>query len=665
MRTPLILALLVASILPAAAQVGADPAPPSAVRSLPGVTAAPKKVVPFPVDLETEKFLNSLGWRVENDGGMTRLEGAEQGRIAPAVIAKGGLTWSEGKLTYTATPFPLEKEKAGAYLEGLANFTAVAAMDPKAVGVALAGWGLPPSHDGKQILNPDGSATYEGLMLYQHFVSHTDALKRLSAERLSQAIAFFDSGWDYSFTKAAAHSGYADIKRARALLNLPSRPGETPLALKAYPDLGKSLAKYKTMLELSLDKTKGSADPTVVAQRRMDAQALATLNALEKQRYGRPLPKAEPPPDPAAASGLGLKPPASMLGLKPAAAEPYVSLSAGLPGLLKVIDRVNGTPLTPEQQESLIRSFPMGDLVWRTGVQDLWKRGLTGQGVKVAVIDQGVGSHPELDPVVKSREKFGDYPGQDMLGPHAMHVSGIIHQLAPDAEIRSYAVLPSGLRNPRFEDAAEGAIVSAIHKAVADGNMIVNMSLGGGPGGPNNPIAKTVEEYTRKGIIFVISAGNNRDDGIASPSIAAGAVTAGSLDANGRMSDFSQTGEVYDPRKTAYAVKDVFMAPGGNINSTMPGFKGSPAYGVMSGTSMAAPALSGMTALLKQAASFNPMPDPVTASRNIIGALRAGAKPMSLRSLPPEVPLDQDFIVVDPLAALKKLDAKAGSVAKR
>jgi len=658
LRTPLVLALLVASALPATSQVRTDP--PGVVRSLPGIVIggpSVKKVEPFPVSAETEKFLSSLGWKVEPDGGLSRIASDDSSRIDPVVIVAGGLTWRAGDLAYIGTPFPLEKEKTAAYLEGLANFNQVAGMDPAMAGVALAGWGLPPSHDGSQFLNPDGSATYEGLMLYQYFVAHPSAMKRMSSERLSQSVALFDSGWDYTFGKAAAaHTGHADVKRAWSLLDLPARPGETRLALKAYPDLGKSLAKYKAMLKFSIANAKNSEDPTVLARRRTDAQALATLNALEKQRYGRPLPRPEPPPDPTepAASGIA----------KPDRPEPYVSLSAGLPTVLKVLDRINGRPLTAAQQESLIRSFPMGDLVWRTGVQNLWKQGLTGQGVKVAVIDQGVGSHPELNAAVKSREKFGDYPGQEMLGPHAMHVSGIIHQLAPDAEIRSYAVLPSRGRDPRFEDAVDGAIISAIHKAVADGNTIINMSLGG-PSDPNEPMVKVIEEYAKKGVIFVISAGNNRDSGIASPSIAKGAVTVGSLDANGRMSIFSQSGEVYDARRVAYAIKDVFMAPGGNINSTVPGRSGTAAYGVMSGTSMAAPAVSGMTALLKQAASFSAVPDPVTAARNILDALRSGSTPMSLRTLPPDIPLDQDFVVVDPLAALKKLDSQQDSVARR
>ena len=307
----------------------------------------------------------------------------------------------------------------------------------------------------------------------------------------------------------------------------------------------------------------------------------------------------------------------------------------------------------------------MGDMVWRTGVWKLWKEGLTGKGVKVAVIDEGVGSHPELDAAVKSRQKFGDYPGKDMTGSHGMHVSGILHQMAPEAEIRSYAVLPGG-RDPRFENenADDGVIISAIRKAVADGNTIINMSLGGGFGGRDNPVAGVVEEYARQGIIFAISAGNNRDAGIATPSIAPGALTVGSLDADGRMSDFSQTGTVYDPKRTKYAVKSVFMAPGSNINSTVTDPKGAPGYGVMSGTSMSAPAVSGLIALFQQAVSFNPVPDPVTASRRIIDAMTSTSETMSLSSLP-TVPLDQDFLLIDPAAALRKLNASRDPAAKR
>jgi len=646
MRPPLLLALFLA--LPFTLRAADDEAvahPGPTVRTLSGVVSEKKAERIIPSE-ETAKLLSSLGWKVEEDGALIRPEGPQKSRVGPPILEQGGFVWKKGDILYGGSLYPLEKNRAAAILAGLANFNEAASMDAKTVGESLAGWGIPPSHDGWQILNPDGSAAYPGLMLYQFFVRNPDALKNLSSERLSSALEFFDSGFTYAFTKSAAHTGHVEVQRAWSLLARPPREGETSLHLKPYPDLGKSLDKYRKTLELAIAQEQGGSTGDTVAANGKKRQALETLNQLEKQRYGRTL--ATPPPPADAPEKKGSEEPEK------------TSLSAGLPVLLDALDRVNGTPLTPQQQESLIRSFPMGDLVYRVGVKDLWKRGLTGKGVKVAVIDGGVAPHPELDDVVKSKENFTQYSGAEMADKHGTHVSGIIHQLAPEAEIRSYAVMPSGNRDFKFEDAGVEDLADAIKKAVADGNHIINMSLHWGKADPSNPIAKLVEEYSQQGVIFVIAAGNERDKGVNAPSNAASAISVGSLDANGRMSDFSTTGAVYDAKKSLYAVKDVFMAHGGNILSTVPG-----GYDRDSGTSMASPATTGVAALLRQAAveaaAFTPLPDPVSTSQRVRDSLSAG-KRIPRNALPPSADIDQDFIIVDPMAALKKLESAQNSV---
>lgn len=110
--------------------------------------------------------------------------------------------------------------------------------------------------------------------------------------------------------------------------------------------------------------------------------------------------------------------------------------------------------------------------------------GATGQGMRVAVIDSGVEyNHPWLDDCVKGgviveydgRRKEGvkisDEPRpQDLFG-HGTACAGIIHKLAPDAEIYSVRVLG--------KDATGRALQFAggLKWAIQNGMSVMNLSL--------------------------------------------------------------------------------------------------------------------------------------------------------------------------------------------
>jgi subtilisin family serine protease len=491
-------------------------------------------------------------------------------------------------------------------------------------------------------------------------------------QRTTQALGLIDHAFGQAFHHQRPDIAQTDLDRAKLLLFSPARAGETPLlpgGAKAKADPTAMLADYKKKLEAEIASATKAGDEV---RRKDSAEALAVLNQLEKQRFHTMLDLTPVPPPagdkkaaPGGPGGPGLRP------LNPFGEddkkEPYVELASGLPGVLKTLERLG--PMSDEQKESLIKAFPMGDLVWRMGAQDLWKQGLTGKGVKVAVIDQGIAENPELKTAVKGRTNFTLAEGADAVGSHGTHVSGIIHALAPDAELRGYTVFQGGDfgGNERLRENPEQPIINAIHQAVKDGNMIINMSLGSGDS-PGNALGRVVEDYAKKGVVFVIAAGNSRNysGGIDSPSSSPSAITVGALDSAGRMSDFSNFGDRFDPRKLTSVVKEVFMTPGSNIVSTMPPpkfhFGGqSVEYAPMSGTSMATPALAGVSALLVQ--DMTVVPNPVNMAERLKNALRGGGEPIALDKLPPETPVDQPFIVVNPLKALETLRGGAKPVA--
>lgn len=666
MLTPRLLLLLALAAFPAFAYAGTEVAPipdlPRIKLSLPAL--GPDKEPPVVVSSATAMGLEKAGWKAKDDGSLERLEGADRGVIPAEYMAKAGLGWKNGVLIFSGSPEPVPHETMAPILKGLWSFTTAASADRAKVGSSLAAWGLPPTVDGKRLYNPKGDATYFGMMLYSVFASKPDQAAKLGVERTSQALDLFEKAYGQAFYNAAPDIAQIDLDRARAMLIAPPRGGETPLGspeLKARPDSAAMLKDYKDKLTADADAALLEGD----AVRRKDSvEALAVLNTLERQRSHKGL-------------DLAVVPAPGKEAPKPAAGEKkeepaYAPLASGLPALLRVLDRVNGTPLTPDQQENLIKAFPMGDIVWRMGAQDLWKQGLTGKGVKVAVIDGGIAEHAELDGAVKERVNFTAQRGRGAVGTHGTHVAGIIHALAPDAELRGYTVFSGDMANGALREDPDLPIINAIHRAVKDGNQVINMSLGAGAG-PSNQIARVVEEYASKGTIFLIAAGNSRGDsgGIDTPSSAPSVITVGSLDSAGRMSDFTNYGSRFDPRTVSNVIKDVFMLPGSNVNSTVPGSPFSfgpkePEYKALSGTSMATPAMSGVTALLVQdMGRMTLVPNPIEAAARLKAALVSSSTPMSLDKLPPEVPADQPFFVVRPLHALEALRKAAVPVATK
>ena len=600
------------------------------------------------VSPEYAEYLKSVGYKIDpKDGSISEL--SSKRKIPADLLMKAGYILGPGGIIVQrvneSAGMAVDRKLLPGILKGLLDFAEVGAIDPAQAGKKLQAWGVPPVYDGKHLVNPDGTATYFGLMVYHGLNKNPPATRRaLSGERLSKALDLFGSAFNQAFGESAPNVATGDLQRAWGMLGQKYLNGETPLKMKPY-DLGKSLSGYQSdvMKEAKVVLADKEGD---AAYKKDVAYSLAALNALEKHHYhaGMDL-KSVPAPDMADLLKEKLKkggpqgpPPARLL-----------------PTVLKVLDKLNGKPLRSEQAEWLIKSFPMGETVWRMGAHELWRAGLTGKDVKVAVVDSGVGIHPELNGAVKSRDNFTTQQGKGLMGVHGTHVAGTIHAIAPEAEIRSYKGIvdrnaDENARLSQGPDASLDAIMKAVDKAVSDGNQVVSLSLGG-MGTPSGPMAAKIEEYAKKGVIFIIAAGNDGGTGVNSPSVAPSAVTVGALTAQDRVAAFSSYGETFDPAKLNSAIKTVHLAPGTNIVST---FKDG-GYVPMDGTSMATPHMSGSVALLVQGVrDIAKVADPVALSQKVRDAIAGTGKAVPRNMLPSDVPPDQQFIVVDPVAAWRK-----------
>jgi serine protease len=213
----------------------------------------------------------------------------------------------------------------------------------------------------------------------------------------------------------------------------------------------------------------------------------------------------------------------------------------------------------------------------------------TGAGVTVAVLDTGVSaSHPDLaGQVLTGYNAFTGTTGtsSDVHG-HGTHVSGTIAAIAgngigvagvaPNVKILPVKVLQDD-GGGTSTSAAQGIVWAADH-----GAQVISMSLGGGYSQSyDNAIA-----YARsKNVVVVASAGNSRQQGspVMYPGASPGAIAVAATDSSDTVAYFSNAGSYVD-----------VAAPGVNILSTVPG----DSYGYKSGTSMAAPHVSALAALL-------------------------------------------------------------------
>lgn len=326
--------------------------------------------------------------------------------------------------------------------------------------------------------------------------------------------------------------------------------------------------------------------------------------------------------------------------------------------------------ISPEATDTATDSTPgPHPLQWDKEAQNvaqLHEQGITGDGTTVAVVDSGVyADHPDLDVNTEASQNFS---AADSIGAatdyHGTHVAGIatasgasasgdgspyVVGIAPDAEVLDMKVFPY---------LSSASFLNAIRASVDAGADVVNMSFGpGSPYGPSIDSDLSVESYRRigeyareNGALLVESAGNadanidaveetitNSGKGTVPGFLqvsSTGPVSSGTPGTD--LPDFGSVAPTHLPAYyTNYGPDSIDVsAPGGNllasnfdaVLSTMPpdvpgGFArvGQGLYGTLHGTSMAAPNIAGLVALV---ASENPGATPDQLKQHIKNTAR-------------------------------------------
>ncbi len=235
---------------------------------------------------------------------------------------------------------------------------------------------------------------------------------------------------------------------------------------------------------------------------------------------------------------------------------------------------------------------------------DAWDSGLTGDGVTVAVIDSGVyRAHEDLNYERISGYSFlglpENYDSYDDRTGHGTFVTGLlaaetgnatgIAGLTDQVNILSLRCFSNdGVGDYNSGSGLVSTVLSAIGYAIEQDVDIINMSFGGTDRALLSPLEDRLQEAADEGIILVAAAGNNGTGTLVYPAAYDCVIGVGMVNSSGTVDPKSQRNE------------SVFVtAPGSGVLSL--GYASPESYSTGSGTSYAAPMVSAMAAMVKQA----------------------------------------------------------------
>ncbi len=227
----------------------------------------------------------------------------------------------------------------------------------------------------------------------------------------------------------------------------------------------------------------------------------------------------------------------------------------------------------------------------KVNASQAWSVTTGSSAVVIAILDTGIDmNHPDLAGKIKGSINFSTSATESDVKGHGTHVAGIAAAITNNSlGVAGLGYNASLLNVKVLGDDGYGSysgMAKGIIWAADNGASVINMSLSGASA--SSTLENAVNYAWNKGVIVVCSAGNNANSVPVYPGYYAQAFSVASTDSADRLSSFSNFGDWVD-----------VAAPGSSVYSTLM----SNGYGYKSGTSMAAPFVAGLAALLMASAS--------------------------------------------------------------
>lgn len=247
-----------------------------------------------------------------------------------------------------------------------------------------------------------------------------------------------------------------------------------------------------------------------------------------------------------------------------------------------------------------------------------------GEGITVAVIDSGVSRVPDLEQtqLVEGYDFVNDKIDASDDHGHGTHVAGTIAQstnnnygvtgIAYKAKIMPLKVLSSG-GGGTVSDIAEAIKFAADHNA-----DIINLSLGGS--GESDLMQEAIDYAYSKGVVIIAAAGNAGQNSAGYPGRYPKVLGVAALDAAGNKTPYSNYGAGVDIAAPGGLIEGENEV-GGILQNTIDPETGDAVFAALQGTSMAAPHVAGVAALIKASG--------VTEPDQIINILKVSSRKVS------------------------------------
>ena len=229
----------------------------------------------------------------------------------------------------------------------------------------------------------------------------------------------------------------------------------------------------------------------------------------------------------------------------------------------------------------------------------------TGKGIKIAIIDTGLGDHPLLSHIHQgmdlSTTNSTETWRQDDEG-HGTHVAGVITAKGKEDELKGFCPDADILVLKVFPGGTTSSLIEALDICIEENVDVVNMSLG--TQNRSLLIEQKIEEVVLSGIALIVAAGNsggpvqfpaNSTNTLAVSAVGAlNEVQENTWDVSQILPELTLDNGVFSPTFSCHGPEVDVTAPSVAIISTGP----DGTYFPDSGTSMAAPHVTGLAGLL-------------------------------------------------------------------